>query len=177
MNTSLDYRIGMILGIVTALLLAAIIGLVFRKRRIGKNEYDERQKAAQGKAYKWAFFTLLGYLALWGLFDLYTGVKWCDVYTGAFIGVCISVLVFALICIREDAYVSYKEKGKSVYLILGVIGLANLLIPLPNLGKAGYFVEDGMLTVHTVNLLIGAMMLIILAAMAVKELSDKRKAE
>ena len=177
MNTSMEYRFGMVLGMAVALALAVVIGLIIRKRRGGKHEYDERQKAAQGKAYKQAYYTLLIYLVLYGLFDLYTGIRWCDLYTGAFIGVCLSVLVFALVCIREDAYISFREKSRSVYLILGLIAAANLVSPLLGIGTPGYLVEDGMLTVRSVNLFIGVMMIIILRAMGVQTLVEKRKAE
>ena len=175
MKHSFSYMMGMLVGIVLS--VALIFGLIYLlNKRLGfRREYDERQRLAQGKAYKAAFFTLLCYLAGYGIFDLLTGIRWCDSYTGAFVGVILSVTVFAIICIREDAYVSYKENPKISLVILSVIGAINLVPGLVGLGKPNYFLTDGMLNSHVINLLIGAMMIGLCLAMRVRVCRNRRE--
>ncbi len=52
---------GTITGVILGLIIAAILLRFAKKDKKGKFTYDERQKAARGEAYKYAFFTLVVY--------------------------------------------------------------------------------------------------------------------
>lgn len=151
-------------GIVFGLAVLILLALVF-KRRMLRCDYDERQKLAQGKAYKCAFYTLLGYLFIGGLFDMLTGVRWCDLYTFIFIGVFCALTVFIVICIRMDAYVSFRENPKRTVWILLAIGAVNLICGVINILTPGALISNGMLTYRVVNLLLG--LLLFASALAV----------
>lgn len=170
-----SYALGMLFGILVACLVIWAIGRVINRRYgKGRREYDERQKLAQGKAYKWAFFVLLGYLILGSVFDLATGIRWCDRFTFAFIGTLLAVLVFAVLCIVDDAYMPFSENPRRVIWILGIIGGFNTILGAVNLFTPGAVIVNGVLTYRCVNLLSGLLVLGVTAAILFKAAAEKR---
>ena len=74
-----------------------------------KSKYDERQRAEQGKAFQYAYITLLCYLIMWMAADKLFGTDWCEMTFGLFLGIGFSVSVFLAYCIFRDAYFSVGE--------------------------------------------------------------------
>ncbi len=71
--------------------------------------YDERQKVARGNGFKLAFLTLAGYILL----VIFTG-KSLELFVfkeqePPILGLMLSVLVFLLYCIKNDAYVKIND--------------------------------------------------------------------
>lgn len=162
------------LGFIIGLLIVVVILVAISRRRLNRYAYDERQKLAQAKAYKWAFFVLLGYLLAGSLFDLVTGIRWCDLFTFSFLGVLLSVLIFAILCIATDAYMPFTENSKRTVWILCIIGGINTVIGAANFFVPGYVIENGILTYRCVNLLCGLLLLGIAAAVLLKAQAEKR---
>ncbi len=176
MTHSVSYVLGFLLGVFVAVAAALLIYWLI-KRKTGKDvwKYDERQELARGKAFKAAYFVLLGYLLVYGLFSLATGIEWCDTFTGVIIGACISAAVFAIVCIFNDAYISFRQNPKFITLLFGLLGLFNLLIGIFRGINEG-FVKDGMLNNQITNIVVGSMLLILLVIYLIKLALDKRKA-
>lgn len=166
------HSMGFVLGVLVGLVLIGVVLWATGRRYQGGRQYDERQKLAQGKAYKTAFFTMIAYFAAGGMFDLMTGIRWCDLFTFASIGLLLSVWVFAVVCIRLDAYIPFSQNAMRTVWITGAIGLINLIIGVMNLTIPGYMIVDGMLTYHCVNLLCG----IILVGLSLATLIKARRA-
>ena len=59
---STNYAMGLAFGIVTALIIFAIVWK-FSKKSI-KGTFDERQELVRGRGYKYASFTMLGLLVI-----------------------------------------------------------------------------------------------------------------
>lgn len=169
------YIWGFVFGIVSAGLLIALIAIVVRKLTGGKKcRYDERQKLAQGRAYKAAYMVLLVYLMGAGIFSMATGIRWCDEFTFGMIGVLLSISVYACLCIWNDAYVNVNQSPKGMILMLGGIGVMNLGISIMNLSH-GSWIEDGILTFRCVNPLCAAVLLLIALVFGIKCLIDRKK--
>lgn len=121
------YIAGVLVGIALALGLFALILFALKKRnKVFSREYDERQKLAQGKAYKAAFFTLLIYVALVALLDLGDALPELGIFNILWIGAFLAVAVMATICILLDAYVSYRDNAKRTLWCLVAIGMCNV---------------------------------------------------
>lgn len=90
------------------------------------NDYDERQILARGRAFMWGFFSLMICLMVYGLTDMLIE-PWCDTLTGCIICICVSLIVFAVICIRQDAFAGIGQKRKRNLTVLLVLTAANLL--------------------------------------------------
>ena len=170
-NVSLSYVAGLVCGIVFVGLLCFTASKFLNKLGGARCRYDERQLLCQGRAYKIAFYTLIGYLCAAAIFDLATGIKWCDQYTGMLIGIFLSVGVFAVVCIFTDAYVPLNNRPVRTLWILAVLGVMNIGIGLTS---SGPIIENGILTHNCTNLFAGVLLLILTALQGVKLLLDKR---
>lgn len=128
--------------------------------------YDERQILARGKGFQYGFFTLMFYDLIFNAAYI-NGTKWCDNLTGNLIGVVLSLCVFAIYCIWNDAYLSLNEKPKLIYLGLGSLTLSNFLIGILAL-KHGKLIQNGQIHFQVVNLMLALTLLLILIIFSVK---------
>ena len=177
MGKSLSYALGVIAGILLVFLVYGILMVVTKPRgKCANAQFDERQVVARGRAYRYAFFTVLFYLLGWGLFELAADIRLWDTYTGCFLGVFLSVTVFAVVAILNDAYFAVNEKPATYLGIFALVMVLNLGIGVWNLVTGGDpIVEHGMLTYHSVNLLVGGMFLVILIVAAIRVWQGKRE--
>ena len=177
MGKSLSYALGVIAGILLVFLVYGILMVVTKRRgKCANAQFDERQVVARGRAYRYAFFTVLFYLLGWGLFELAADIRLWDTYTGCFLDVFLSVTVFAVVAILNDAYFAVNERPATYLGIFALVTVLNLGIGVWNLVTGGDpIVEHGMLTYHSVNLLVGGMFLVILIVAAIRVWQGKRE--
>lgn len=166
-----------VLGIVVGLLLVAIgciaIAFVSRKKNC-PTEYDERQQMARGKAFKLAFISLALYLLVVSILDA-TGVRFGDMTAISTLGICISVTLYACSCIINDAYLSVREKPKTLILIFSILIVVNGALSVMRI-LSDEVIVDGRLTLYSCNLICAVMAVIILAALLLKLSSERRAA-
>ena len=136
-----------------------------------RDEYDERQVLARGRAFMWGFFTLMICLMVYGMLDMLID-RWCDTLTGCIICICAALLVFASICIKQDAFAGIGRNRKRNQTVLLVLTLANLFFGARNLME-GDVVVDGLLTFRSVSLIVGAMMGVVLLMYWLHGLRDR----
>lgn len=175
MKLNISYVVGFLVGLLLVFIAFSIIGYLYKKKTgISKFTFDERQTLSRGKAYKHAFYVSLAYQCAYGLFDMATGIKWCDPFTGIMIGVCLSASVFAISCILNDAYLSLKENPKRYIILFTGLGLINLGIGAVNASNVSKIVENGKLQYPTTNFIVSTMIFIILIVFIAKTLIDKK---
>ena len=175
---STAYLMGIICGVVLVA-LAAYAGskLMKRSQKKGPKEYDERQVLARGKACQAAYYTLLIYLAAYGFFDAFTGIVWCDRFAGVFIGIALSVAVYAIGCIMKDAYFRAVDSPRAYLILFTVVGLCNVAFGVVKMVE-GTFLEEGILTMgSSANFIVGVMLLVVLAVLLGKMAHDRRTEE
>ena len=102
--------------------------------------------------------------------------RWCDVLTGVTICLAVSLCVFAVTCILKDAYLSLREKPRTVMTLFTLLTLANLSFGGVYAASGG-LVENGVLTFRAVNPIIGAAVLVILIVYIVNYLLRPRDEE
>lgn len=165
---SIYYLLGVICGVALGLVLVAV--LVWLIRKLGgkidlerkKDAYDERQMLARGVAYKYAFFTLMIGMMNISLLGEVAGIKLFMSMAGVWLMVCISLAVFATICIVKDAYMSLYENVKGVVIMFSAVAILNLVIGIGNLIYGMPILENGVLSVHYMNLIVGLLFVYIL---------------
>ena len=118
------------------------------------NDYDERQILARGRAFMWGFFSLMICLMVYGLTDMLIE-PWCDTLTGCIICICVALIVFAVICIRQDAFAGIGQKRKRNLTVLLVLTAANLLFGVSHIID-GDLLRDVVLSFRSVSLIVGA---------------------
>ena len=140
-----------------------------------RDEYDERQVLARGRAFMWGFFTLMICLMVYGMLDMLID-RWCDTLTGCIICICVSLLVFASICIRQDAFAGIGKNRKRNLTVLLVLTLANMFFGVENI-TGGDVVRDGLLTFRSVSLIVGATTGVVLLIYWLHGLRDRGEEE
>lgn len=159
-----------VFGFGFALMIGSVIlvALIILKTR-GDNSagrYDERQVIARGRAFKYAFFAALIYYLIYCCILIYIDDKWLQmICTG--LGLFVSVTVFAVNAIWNDAYVSFREKSGS-YLTIFLVLLAVNLIPV----ICKLFTREPM-EITMMNLFGALMAAVILMTMALKRRRDR----
>ena len=153
------YVAGVLVGIGSAAVVIAVMAAVRKKQGRPKPEYDERQMAARGVAYRWAFLTLMlslavntGVEALWG--------PWAKPGVSAWMLIFLSIGVFIVACVRKDAYFAMAQDPKASLWLFGavvVLQIPNIIITL----RSGGFVEDGLLTWDALSPASGALFLVL----------------
>ncbi len=169
------YHLGIFVGISVGLLAGLFAVALLFKKKVLDLHFDERQELARGKAFQYGFFTFIATVYAYGLSDVMFG-RWCEVLTGVTFCVAASLCVFAVTCILKDAYLSLREKPRTVMTMFALLALINL-------GLGGMYavspglVEDGMLTFRAVNPIIGFATLVILVVYIVNHLLRSREEE
>lgn len=172
---STAYVWGAVCGIAVVALAGLLAGQRMKRKYSGKCKYDERQIAAQGRAYKCAYFTLLIYLLVYGIICA-MDIIWCETMVGVFTGIVISIAVFAVICIFEDAYFKTFESPRAYILMFTFIGLANVLLGVLHMVD-GDFIENGIMGINSMNFIAGLLLLVVDATVLIKRMRDRRAEE
>ncbi|BBF44933.1 hypothetical protein lbkm_3673 [Lachnospiraceae bacterium KM106-2] len=160
-----------------ALVVVFILAWIIKyKVRGGKceDEYDERQIAARGSAYKYGFFTAILYMYFSMVIKLWLGHPWCAESLEAVIGICLSVIVFITVCIWKDAYVSFRRSTKSQCILVAIVGGLNLFVGIRDMMHPEKVIDGDMLNGVSPNLLIGVMFCFVGAVTLIKRMKDSR---
>ena len=182
-TTSIYYILGCVCGVVAGLAFCVVV--VWLIRKVGgkvdlnckKGAYDERQMLARGEAYKYAFFTLMIGVVVVCLLNDIAKIPFFMSIGGMYIIVCISLGVFATICIVKDAYMSLYENAKGVCMLFGVIGLLNVAIGIINIAHGTALLENGVLTVDCLNLVVGVLFLYLLIVFGARVIYNSKQPE
>lgn len=153
------YVAGFLVGIGSVAVVIAVMAAVRKKQGRPKAEYDERQMAARGVAYRWAFLTLMlslavntGVEAIWG--------PWAKPGVSAWMLIFLSIGVFIVACVRKDAYFAVAQNPRTYLWLFGavvVLQIPNIIINL----RSGGFVEDGLLTWDALSPASGVLFLVL----------------
>lgn len=138
--------LGAAIGVIVAVVIWAVAVSLRKKRSGDAPQFDERQLAARAKAYSSAFFTLLGYLAVVGLFDSVAEVRWCDLYTACFLGIMLALNVFVITAIRSDAYFGMHERPVTLIVTFAFVAALNLGVAIARFADGEPLLENGLLT-------------------------------
>lgn len=154
-----------------AVVVCLLIMISFRKSKSISDKFDERQLIGRGQAYRLAFFTLLGYTAVYACLDS-AGVKWCETAAGLIVGVFVSVTVFAVTAICRDALVGIRGDSKSVLILWSIVIFVQLVCFALDCAERKV-IENGVLTLSVVSLVNAVCFIIILAVYLVHEKKAK----
>ena len=177
MNT-VPYILGFLCGLIVVASMALLLRYVLKKKNgVLCGEYDERQKAIQGRGYKYAYFTLMIAVAAGGVFDAWLGVKWIELFPFAMLCLWLSLCVFVTYCIAKDAYVSFQAKRKVLILIFALSALMNLGIALMDILHGDGIITGGCLNLTSANLFTGAASLQIAIALCIRAVYDRVQRE
>lgn len=174
MNTS--YAAGLAFGIVTALIIFALVWKFSKKCLKGK--FDERQELVRGRGYKYAFFTILILLTLDLLIESFGAFETLPVTRtlAAFIIILAGVMVYALYCIKNDSYFGVGTDARTYRAVMWVVIVCNIISGITGL-RDGAMVDGKLAFGPCASLLFCVAFAIILIALTVKQRNmDKEEA-
>lgn len=167
-----------IFGIVFGLGMVLIALLVLRNTKNDKGgmrgEFDERQLAARATAYKWGFFSLMAANITGGTVGAFR--PWAQPLVGECICVFFALTVFAAVCIIKDAFTPLRKNRLRVVAIFLLLIISNTLSAVTRLSNNPLF-ENGMLTIHSINLSAAIMLIVTLVIWGVAYLVKKGREE
>jgi len=169
------HELGYSIGFMVAFVVVLLLSYIFRKK-IKLHEYDERQILARGKAYKYGMFTSFICIGILNIFAT-VGIQWFMSMTGLMTVIVVSVTVFAVVSIWNDAYLSLKEKKSNVIIGFLLIAVINLIGSFDVIVKGDFLDESGRLVAGVTNLELVIMLIIISIAIVIKATVDKKRSE
>ena len=171
MNTA--WWIGFAVGIMIVAVVCAVVARMARRKGVGKGEYDERQQIARGRAFTWAYATLLVYLALWMILRGLEVPFFMESLSVA-VGALLSIAVFVGYSVFHDAYFKASESPRAWIVIICAIGLLNTGIGLHHLLTGATLRER---LYENMNLFVGLLLVATLAFIVIKRAMDRHSAE
>lgn len=169
MSKNIYYYLGFAVGFALAIIILSII-FTFRKRK-GLCKYDERQELARTKACKYGLIVLVAYLIIFGLLNDMDILSFGSYMTSNLIGICLSVGVFAVNSIWNDAYFAIKEKPKRFYILFTAALVLNIIVAIRS------YTDDFSSEILSWNLIVAIMLAVILIVMVIKGLRHNRLKE
>ena len=165
------------LGFVTGLMIAAIVlvGIFKYANKDGKvrTEYDERQKAVRGKAYRYSFYAeIFAQVVIMCLLmsDIELPI---EDYALLFIGIIFGCTVLAVYCIWNDVYWGLNNDHRRYHIIFAAAIVLNAL-PIYFGAVGGTLMENGKIGMPLLNIVVLIMMAIVYAELLIKNLMEKR---
>ena len=169
------YALGLGAGILVGLLVLAITRLANR-RRGGCREYDERQIAAQGKAARAAMFAHLIYAAVAIICFSAAGLRFIDLPGTMMVGICVSVGVFAISCIWNDAYFSASKSPRASLGAFALVALLQIANAWRHVADEGWFPNGGAMdSIVVMALCCAGLMLAVIVTALVRFAAERRQ--
>lgn len=165
---TMRYLFGMILSFA----IFALIGMLLRRRQQTPMVYDEMQNAVRGTAYRYAMITgvisgiISAFLVSADLLPVDGGFA---MMTTSFL----MVTVYVVYMVTKGVYFGVSGKWKSWTALIFIIGLANLISGIGNIIQNG--LHGGRLTINNIDIMMGTMFLIIVAAVMVKRTAKSQE--
>lgn len=165
---STSYAAGLAFGIVTALIIAALVWKFSKKSM--KGTFDERQELVRGRGYKYACFSILIMLTLDLLAESFGAFETLPVSRtlAIFIMILAGVMVYALYCIKNDSYFGVGTDARTYRAVMWVVIACNAVSGINGL-RSGVM-EGGKLAFGPcASLLFCLAFVIILISLSVKQ--------
>ncbi len=165
---STSYATGLVFGIVTALIVFALIWKFSKKTM--KGTFDERQELVRGRGYKYACFTFLGLLVLDLLIESYDAFETLPVTRtlAIFIMILAGVMVYALYCIKNDSYFGVGTDTRTYRAVMWIVIVCNAISGFSGL-KSGALVDGKLAFGPCASLLFCIAFVIIMISISVKQ--------
>ncbi len=164
------------LGVIVGIIIAILLDIFFLKRFNTDNDinikYDERQQIVRGKGYKYSFWTMVFLIAGAIVLDacgidlpLQNSVLY-------FLIILISIMVHTSYCIFNDGYFGINNNPKQYYWFFVFIGLFNVLVGIINC-RGGRLLSEGKLDTPAINLFCGLMFVLLGICIVIKKFITK----
>ena len=168
------YTLGVMFGILIALLVATILSIAKRRKTGKPDDYDERQQLIRGKAYQHAFVVTLCVAALYGGLVAITERAYMADGVAALLVTFIGVGAFAAESILRDAFYTAKNRPKTYILLYAACILSQIVGAVDHIREHD-LVQDGVLTMNVMPLACVVLFSVILICLIVKAAREPKE--
>lgn len=144
----------MVLGIFAGLFIGLLVLAIVIRKNNKKESYDERQLFMRNRAFKYSFFTLMGYAGICAILDL-AEIYWAVTAVQMFYGVFLSTAVFVTFCVFSDAYFNNSKQDRFfpvVWLILAVGQIVTLTGHITSEDETDALIQNGVLSFPAISI-------------------------
>lgn len=163
---------GVAVGVIVGLILVVVLYKLANTNHKTRTEYDERQKELRGRAYMYAFYTMLVFECVMMALGFAEVTLPVDAYLVHFTGIVISCMVLACYCIWHDVYWGLNNDPKRYIFVFAVLIVLNA-VPVVRTLMEGTMIEDGKISSVAVNLIVLVMMLVLIVLLFIKGRMDQ----
>ena len=174
---STSYAAGLAVGIVTALIIFALIWKFSKKSM--KGTFDERQELVRGRGYKYACFALLILITIDLLIESFGAFETLPFTRELFLFFVIlaGVMVYALYCIKNDSYFGVGTDIRTYRAVMWVVIVCNAISAFSGL-RSGAMVNGKLAFGPFASLLFCIAFVTVMLSLSVKQRSmAKEEAE
>lgn len=144
-------------GMILVILLVGVLVfwriMVKEKWEQRSANYDERQIVLQDRAYRHAFFAVIIFCACHFLLVSVAGPLLAD-GSSSLIGIFLGVMVYGGECIWNDAYFPFRQKGRRIIWLWGLLTAINLAVLIVRGITRADWLRDGTLTLDQMTSLV-----------------------
>ena len=170
MNMGFSYVIGLLVGILVAILLVKAFTRKFHTNGEKKDRYDERQHMLIGKGYKYGFYGFMVYDGLYAAAGSCLDSSLMVPGVAAFLNVAVGLAVFATYCIWNGAYFALNFNARRYLILLVFLTVINFIAGFFYLKAGVPMVENGLLATSSVNFICAGLLTYILLMVLVRKL-------
>ncbi|MCR5208938.1 MAG: hypothetical protein K6C99_01860 [Lachnospiraceae bacterium] len=170
-------NVALVIGMIVGIVLSVLIIRMINKDGKFKTKYDEMQEIVRGRAYKYAFWTLVCFEALVITWDAMGIPAFLSGYAVQFLGIIIAVMVQVNYSIWNNAYIGLNTNPRRFAIISIIIGIFNLLVCTCNTHLYSAMVVNGRLNDSVINLVTAFCFVIIGVELFIKHNKDKAESE
>lgn len=154
--------------------LVAVLLIASKNSDKSLSEYDERQMLARGKAFQYAFITLVTYSILVSLSQM-LGIDLPVIApTLSFWGISLSIIIFCTIAIWQDAYFALNENRTSLLIIFSIITVVNLIILISTI-VSGSLIINGRIDYGGISVASCVMFVWLFVMLLAKSIREKKE--
>ncbi len=172
------YSYGVVCGLI---IVVVLVKMLMKRAKLTTDgayrvKYDERQKAEIGRGYRCAFCAYMIYNGIFIFLDAALDLQFMQTGLIMLCGVLVAAATHVIYCIFHEAYWGLNNNAKNYIVVLLVAMVLNLICGIVMIVTKGCM-ENGVVSFRITNLLVAVFVAVILAALLVKWVRDKREVE
>ena len=163
----------LLLLIIIFIFIFALILIVSKFSKNKSYNFDERQEIIRGRAFKYAYFSYLIYGAGYGAVSDLLEKDFMTTPTSFLVGMYISLIIFAVYNICNEAFFAFNQKPVSYILIFSITTLCSGFSGISAIID-GSIIENGVLTLDCIGVISSIAFATILITMLIKIIINKK---
>ena len=162
-----------LLPILILVFIFAFVRIISTRAKSKGCGFDERQELIRGRAFKYAFFSILIYVASYGPISALLEKDFMTTSTALFVGIFIALIVFAVYNIWNESFFALKQTPINFILLFSITAICSGYSGICSI-RDGSIMENGLLTLECMSVVASIAFAIIVITMLIKIIINKK---